>query len=137
MTSHSNYNREYKKSAIYRITINLSDESGGDDGNIRAAREMATVATRQQGFINLNTIENGGITTAYELLWSSLEAIDIWRSGIYESALHRYGKAAWKTFENMSLETVDLKSTQPGLLSSPLRSVTNKVRTAFSKVKSA
>ena len=130
MKPRSGYNREYKKGAIYRITINMSDESCGDDGNIRAAREMATIATRQPGFISLETRENGGLTTAYVLHWASLEAIDIWRSKIYESALHRYGRAAWQTFENMSLDTVDIA--QPN----PLSTVTNKVWNVLSLVKS-
>ena len=131
MNPRSKYNREYKKGAIYRITINLCDESCGDDGNIRAAREMATIATRQQGFISLESIEKGGLTTAYVLYWANLEAIDIWRSKIYESALHRYGRAAWQTFENITLDTVEI--THPG----PLSTMTSKVRNVFSLVKSA
>ncbi len=136
LNTQAGYNREYRKGAIYRITINLSDESGGDDGNVRAAREMATIATRQPGFISLDSIEHGGKTTAYVLLWSTLEAIDIWRSGIYETALNRYGHGAWKTFENISLETVDLPShSTPSPIQNAAQNVTEKVRNVFSLAK--
>jgi hypothetical protein len=123
--------REYRKGAIYRITIAISDESSGDDGNIRAAREMVTVATRQQGFISLTPVEHGGKTTGYELYWANLESIDIWRSKIYESALNRYGRAAWQTFESMSLDTIDI---DPVI---QRHTVGEKIRSVFSLVKSA
>ncbi len=98
---------EYQEGAIYRITIHLDENLSGMDGRVRAAREMATVATRQPGFINLEMQRRSGRLSAFVILWSHLEAIDIWRSKIYERALQRYGAEAWQTFSDMELETLE------------------------------
>jgi heme-degrading monooxygenase HmoA len=97
----------YKEGAIYRITIHLDESLSGLDGRVRAAREMATVATRQPGFISLDTQRRSGRLTAFVLLWSDLEAIDEWRAKIYEQALQRYGAEAWHAFSDMELETFE------------------------------
>lgn len=98
---------EYKEGAIYRITIHLDESLSGMDGRVCAAREMATVATRQAGFINLEMQRRAGRLKAFVILWSDLEAIDIWRSKIYEQALQRYGAEAWHAFSDMELETLE------------------------------
>ncbi|MBT3557535.1 MAG: hypothetical protein HN644_08535 [Rhodospirillales bacterium] len=98
---------EYQEGAIYRITIHVDESLSGLDGHVRAAREMATVATRQPGFISLDTQRHAGRLNAFIILWSDLEAIDEWRAKIYEQALQRYGTDAWQTFSDMKLETLE------------------------------
>ena len=98
---------EYKENAIYRITIHVDETLSGMDGRVRAAREMATVATRQPGFISLDTQRLGGRLSAFVILWTDLDSIDVWRAKIYERALQRYGVEAWHAFSEMELETLE------------------------------
>ena len=98
---------EYNETAIYRITIHLDETLSGMDGRVRAAREMATVATRQPGFISMDTLRHGGRLSAFVILWSDLDAVDEWRSKIYERALQRYGVEAWQAFSEMEMETLE------------------------------
>ncbi|NQV44271.1 MAG: hypothetical protein HQ501_05170 [Rhodospirillales bacterium] len=90
----------------YKIVIHVGREKGGLDGRVRAAREMAAVATRQPGFVGLETEKQGGHVIAFVLHWITLEDIDAWRAKIYDSALQRYGADAWTTFVEMEVEPV-------------------------------
>ena len=90
----------------YRIIIHVGREAGGMDGRVRAAREMAAVATRQPGFVGLETEKRGGHVVALILHWITREAVDAWRAKIYDSALQRYGTDAWSTFVEMEMEPV-------------------------------
>lgn len=103
----STIRREYKDNAIYRITIHLDERLSNMDGRVRAAREMAAVATRQPGFISMDIRRNDGRVSAFVILWSDLDAVDDWRSKIYEHALQRYGTEAWRAFSEMELETLE------------------------------
>jgi len=90
----------------YKIVIHVGAERGGMDGRVRAAREMATVAARQPGFVGLETEKRNGRVVAFVLHWITLEAIDAWRAKIYDTALQRYGADAWQTFVDMEMEPV-------------------------------
>ncbi len=105
---------QYKEGAQYRVTLHLDNDATCVNGRIRATRELATVATRYPGFVKLETRKNHGEITAFILIWDGLESVDNWRSGVYETALQRYGPDAWDTFANMELEVIEPEKSTMG-----------------------
>ena len=124
----------------YKITIHVGRENGGMDGRVRAAREMATVATRQPGFVGLETQKQSGHIVAFILHWITLEAIDAWRAKIYDSALQRYGADAWQTFVDMEMEPmpgVKHRMHDTGPIAAALHNAVDRALGGFSLAKSA
>jgi len=124
----------------YKIVIHVGRERGGMDGRVRAAREMATVATRQPGFVGIETEKQGGRIVAFVLHWITLEAVDAWRAKIYDSALQRYGADAWKTFVDMEMEPVPgskYRLHDSGPVATALQSAADRVLNGISSAKSA
>ena len=106
MSTHKFPNQDNSGRYGYKIVIHVNRERGDLNGRIRAAREMATVAMRQPGFVGLETKKRNGRVSAFILHWITLEDIDSWRSKIYDSALSRYGVDAWQTFVDIELEQI-------------------------------
>ncbi len=124
----------------YKIVIHVGRERGGMDGRVRAAREMATVATRQPGFVGLETEKQSGRIVAFILHWITLEAIDEWRAKIYDSALQRYGADAWQTFVDMEMEPMPgakHRLHDNGPVAAALHGAADRVLNGFSQAKSA
>ncbi len=124
----------------YKIVIHVGRERGGMNGRVRAAREMAAVATRQPGFIGLETEKRNGHVVAFILHWITLEHVDAWRAKIYESALQRYGKDAWNTFVDMEMEPVPgtkRRLHEEGSIAAALHSAADRVMNGLSFAKSA
>ncbi len=124
----------------YKIVIHVGREKGGMDGRVRAAREMATVATRQPGFVGLETQKQSGRIVAFILHWITLESIDAWRAKIYDSALQRYGADAWQTFVDMEMEPIPgarHRLHDSGPVAAALHGAADRVLSGFSLAKSA
>lgn len=85
------------------VRISVPPERGGQDGTVRAAREMLAVAARMPGFIFHEPIEERGKLIAFELYWTDVRSVDGWRARLYDAGLRKYSPEAWQTFEGMEL----------------------------------
>ena len=85
------------------VRISVPPERGGQDGTVRAAREMLAVAARMPGFIFHEPIEDRGTLIAFELYWTDVRSVDTWRSRLYDAGLRKYSPEAWETFEGIEL----------------------------------
>jgi len=85
------------------VRISVPPEKGGQDGVVRAAREMVAVATHMPGFIFHEAVESGGHVRAFVLYWTDLASVDAWRERLYESGLRKYSPEAWATFSDIAV----------------------------------
>ena len=85
------------------VRISLPPERGGQDGMVRAAREMLAVAAHMPGFIFHEPVENSGTVVAFDLYWTDVASVDAWRERLYQAGLKKYSPEAWQTFEGMHL----------------------------------
>ena len=79
----------------YYAVIFTSSRTERDEGYESTADRMVELASKQPGFLELETIraENGeGITVSY---WSSLEAIANWRIQLEHQLAQKKGKETW------------------------------------------
>ncbi|MEQ8664416.1 MAG: hypothetical protein RIC16_01700 [Rhodospirillales bacterium] len=83
------------------VRISLPPERGGQDGMVRAAREMLAVAAHMPGFIFHEPVEAGDTVIAFDLYWTDVASVDTWRERLYQSGLKKYSPEAWQTFEGM------------------------------------
>jgi len=85
------------------VRVSVPPEKGGQDGIVRAAREMVAVANHMPGFIFHEAEEADGHIKAFVLYWTDLASVDRWRERLYASGLKRYSPQAWSTFSDMEL----------------------------------
>lgn len=110
------------------VRISMPPERGGQDGMVRAAREMLAVAAHMPGFIFHEPVEEHDIVIAFDLYWTDIASVDEWRQRLYQAGLKKYSPEAWQTFEGMhllegrTLRPADLgSSASPDSIASPLQ----------------
>ncbi len=77
----------------YYAVIFSSLRTDGDRGYDKMAQRMVELASRQPGFLGIESVREGlGITVSY---WDSLEAICNWKENAEHQEAQRLGRRAW------------------------------------------
>ncbi len=79
---------------VYAV-IFVSTRTKGDNGYSAAGAEMVEMASRQPGYLGIESVRDekgNGITISY---WKSLEAIKKWRENMAHSRAQSMGKEKW------------------------------------------
>jgi heme-degrading monooxygenase HmoA len=77
----------------YYAVIFTSIKTEDNDGYAEMAEQMATLASRQPGFLGMETARDGiGITVSY---WESLDAIKNWKQQADHQQAQRLGRERW------------------------------------------
>ncbi len=77
----------------YYAVIFTSHRTEGDNGYGVAARKMVELASKQLGFLGVESArEDVGITVSY---WSDLESIKIWKQNIEHQKAQKLGREKW------------------------------------------
>ena len=79
----------------YYAVIFTSERTAGDHGYEAMAKQMVELASKQPGFLGVESVrnENGiGITVSY---WDSLEAIQQWKKHAVHKITQEKGKQQW------------------------------------------
>ncbi|MFZ5881941.1 MAG: antibiotic biosynthesis monooxygenase family protein [Chloroflexota bacterium] len=77
----------------YYAVIFTSVRTDGDDGYSDMAAEMVELASRQAGFLGMESARDGlGITVSY---WASLEDIQAWRQNAEHRFARQMGRQKW------------------------------------------
>ncbi|MBY0121621.1 antibiotic biosynthesis monooxygenase [Bacillus sp. S/N-304-OC-R1] len=84
--------KEFKES--YFVVIFSSQRSEGENGYGKMAQVMEDLASRQQGFLGIESVRDNelGITISY---WESLEDIKRWKENTAHKAAQIKGKKEW------------------------------------------
>ncbi|ETI68738.1 antibiotic biosynthesis monooxygenase family protein [Neobacillus vireti] len=84
--------KEFKES--YFVVIFSSQRSEGENGYGKMAQVMEDLASRQQGFLGIESVRDNelGITISY---WESLEDIKRWKVNTAHKAAQIKGKKEW------------------------------------------
>ncbi len=85
------------------VRISVPPEKGGQDGMVRAAREMLAVANHMPGFIFHESEEDDRHVRAFVLYWTDLASVDAWRERLYAAGLKKYSPEAWATFSEIAV----------------------------------
>ncbi|HHJ17618.1 MAG TPA: antibiotic biosynthesis monooxygenase [Gammaproteobacteria bacterium] len=78
-----------------------------DNGYEETARRMLALASRQPGFLSVESARDKdgfGITVSY---WRDLDAIKAWRKNIEHREAQRLGRAQWYEFYNVRICKVE------------------------------
>ena len=98
---------ESVKTPCYAAVIPWSRNDNGElDGHVRTAQEMLTLATRQPGFLGLETTRGKRGPSMVISYWKDLADIDAWRAKGDDTVAHRKGRDAWYGFSNMRVARV-------------------------------
>jgi heme-degrading monooxygenase HmoA len=77
----------------YYAVIFTSIRTDEDKGYSKMAEKMVELATRQSGFLGIESArENIGITVSY---WSNLKAIESWKQNTEHLIAQKQGKETW------------------------------------------
>jgi heme-degrading monooxygenase HmoA len=77
----------------YYAVIFTSHRTEGDEGYAEAAARMVELASRQTGFLGIESVrEDVGITVSY---WSDLDSIKQWKANMAHQEAQRIGKEKW------------------------------------------
>jgi heme-degrading monooxygenase HmoA len=77
----------------YYAVIFTSLRTDGDNGYEEMADKMAELASRQPGFLGMESARDGlGITVSY---WSNPDSIKNWRADIEHQAAQTLGRQKW------------------------------------------
>ncbi len=78
----------------YYAVIFTSLRSGVDDGYSEMAERMVQLASRQPGFLGMETVRDkaGGITVSY---WASEEAVVQWKNNLEHQDAQAQGRNKW------------------------------------------
>jgi heme-degrading monooxygenase HmoA len=84
----------------YYAVIFASQRTEGDQGYGKMAEKMVELASKQDGFLGVESARDGGlgITVSY---WESLEAIKNWKDHSLHQVAQEKGKTIW--YQNFSL----------------------------------
>ncbi|HQR03479.1 MAG: antibiotic biosynthesis monooxygenase [Proteobacteria bacterium] len=91
----------------YYTVIFSSQRTEGDNGYGKMAERMVELATRQPGFLGVESVRGAdgfGITVSY---WSSPEAISAWKAHAEHLAAQEMGKRAW--YEHYALRVAKVE----------------------------
>lgn len=77
----------------YYAVIFTSVRTDGDNGYGKMAAEMVALASKQPGFLGVESArEEVGITVSY---WADLESIKNWKENIKHNAAQKLGRNQW------------------------------------------
>jgi heme-degrading monooxygenase HmoA len=77
----------------YYAVIFSSHRTHGDNGYAEMAERMVDLASKQPGFLGIESVREGlGITVSY---WESLEAINNWKKNAEHQEAQRLGHQQW------------------------------------------
>lgn len=77
----------------YYAVIFTSVRTAGDAGYEAMARKMAELASRQPGFLGMESARGEiGLTVCY---WTDLESIRNWKADVEHAAAQRLGRERW------------------------------------------
>jgi len=79
----------------YYAVIFTSERTEGDNGYSEMAEEMVELASKQPGFLGVESVRDQsgiGITVSY---WESLEAIQNWREHVRHRVAQDRGRKEW------------------------------------------
>jgi heme-degrading monooxygenase HmoA len=100
----------------YYAVIFTSQRTEGDRGYGQMAERMVELASRQPGFLGVESVRSAdgfGITVSY---WSSEEAIIAWKAHMDHKPAQEAGKRAWYADYQLRVAKVEREygKTQPG-----------------------
>jgi len=77
----------------YYAVIFSSHRTEGDNGYAKMAERMVELASKQPGFLGIESVRNDlGITVSY---WENLEAISNWKRNVEHREAQRLGHQQW------------------------------------------
>ncbi|MFP4611449.1 MAG: antibiotic biosynthesis monooxygenase family protein [Thiohalophilus sp.] len=77
----------------YYAVIFSSHRTEGDNGYAKMAEKMVELASKQPGFLGIESVRNDlGITVSY---WENLEAISNWKRNAEHREAQRLGHQQW------------------------------------------
>jgi heme-degrading monooxygenase HmoA len=79
----------------YYAVIFTSERTEGDHGYGEMADKMVELASKQPGFLGMESVRDAtglGITISY---WDSLEAIKLWKENAAHKVAQKKGKQMW------------------------------------------
>ncbi len=79
----------------YYAVIFTSERTEGDHGYEEMADKMVELASKQPGFLGMESVRDAtglGITVSY---WNSLEAIKLWKENAAHQIAQKKGKQMW------------------------------------------
>ncbi|MCC6274438.1 MAG: antibiotic biosynthesis monooxygenase [Leptospiraceae bacterium] len=80
----------------YYAVIFTSIRTPSDDGYSDMSQRMVELASKQKGFLGLETVRNElGITVSY---WDSLESISAWKENLFHKEAQNRAKDWYQTF---------------------------------------
>ena len=83
------------KPPYYAVIFTSHRTEGDDNGYSETAAKMVELASRQDGFLGIESARSGlGITVSY---WRDLDAIDAWRRNATHLNAKERGKDDWYT----------------------------------------
>jgi len=91
---HNENTAETSQTAYYAV-IFTSRRSGEDRDYEKTAQRMLALASRQPGFLGVESVrdrDGAGITISY---WEDLQAIDAWKQNTEHREAQKLGKAQW------------------------------------------
>lgn len=89
----------------YYAVIFTSIRTDGDNGYATMAEEMVRLATKQAGFLGMESArEHLGITVSY---WQDLAAIKAWKNNIEHLKAQKLGKEKWYAQFNVRIAKVE------------------------------
>lgn len=89
----------------YYAVIFTSTRTAGDQGYAATAEKMLDLATRQPGFLGVESArEELGITVSY---WADLESIRRWKADLDHREAQRQGREAWYSAYRVRISRVE------------------------------
>ncbi|MEN8168355.1 MAG: antibiotic biosynthesis monooxygenase [Pseudomonadota bacterium] len=90
----------------YYAVIFTSERISGDNGYADMARRMEELASRQPGFLGVNSVRDSklGITVSY---WRDLESIKAWRDHAEHREAQRLGRERWYRCYRLQITRVE------------------------------
>ena len=97
----------------YYAAIFSSSRTSADNGYDQMAARMAELASRQSGFLGMESVRDAtglGITVSY---WVSLEAIADWKANVEHVAAQQMGKRVWYEHYELRIARVERAYAKP------------------------
>ena len=89
----------------YYAVIFTSQRTGGDNGYGKMSDKMFELASRQPGFLGVESArEDVGITVSY---WTDLESIKKWKANIEHQKAQKFGHEKWYSSFKIRISKVE------------------------------
>ncbi|MCT1576189.1 antibiotic biosynthesis monooxygenase [Oceanobacillus kimchii] len=99
-------NAKIKQQIPYYAVIFTSLRTGSDNGYGKMAQAMEQLASKQKGFLGIESVRDNkiGITISY---WESLEDIDNWKENSSHKVAQERGEKEWYKHYNVRVCKVE------------------------------